>query len=166
MSRKVITLILVCLVVCTAVFAEVTKKTPIVFEAEDYNGNKVTSDIFKDYDVTMINFFTTWCGYCIDEMPELNKLYEQLPKNANLIAICADAYDSPDDLKDIMDYFDLKFTVLKMTVEQAYQVYKTLGFPTSIFVDKNGYFLKVLTGAPKNPLKDYGNAINSLLGSK
>ena len=166
MSRKVITLILVCLVVCTAVFAEATKKTPIVFEAEDYNGNKVTAEVFKDYDVTMINIFTTWCGYCINEMPDLNKLYEQLPKNANLIAICADAYDAPDDLAAIMEYFKLKFPVLKMTKAQVNQIYGVLGYPTTIFVDKDGNLLKAITGAPKNALQGYGDVISSLLGSK
>ena len=166
MVRKVLTLLILFFAVCAVIFAADTKRSPSNLDAEDYNGNKVTAEIFKNYDVTMINFFTTWCGYCIDEMPDLNTLYEQLPKNANLIAICADAYDSPDDLKDIMDYFELKFTVLKMTGEQAKQVYALLGYPTTIFVDKDGNFLKAITGAPKNPLKDYGNAINSLLGSK
>lgn len=127
-------------------------------------GNAVSADIFKDYDVTMINIFTTWCGYCIEEMPELNTLYSQLPKKANLIGICADAYEKPDDLVAIVDYFELKFPVLKMTDDQVDKLYNVLGYPTTIFVDKNGKLLDVITGAPKNPLKDYGSKINSLLG--
>ena len=127
-------------------------------------GNAVSADIFKDYDVTMINIFTTWCGYCIEEMPELNTLYSQLPKKANLIGICADAYEKPDDLVAIVDYFELKFPVLKMTDDQVDKIYNVLGYPTTIFVDKNGKLLDVITGAPKNPLKDYGSKINSLLG--
>ena len=127
-------------------------------------GNAVTADVFKDYDVTMINIFTTWCGYCIEEMPELNTLYSQLPKKANLIGICADAYEKPDDLVAIVDYFELKFPVLKMTDDQVDKIYNVLGYPTTIFVDKNGKLLDVITGAPKNPIKDYGSKINSLLG--
>lgn len=127
-------------------------------------GNAVTADVFRDYDVTMINIFTTWCGYCIEEMPELNTLYSQLPKKANLIGICADAYEKSDDLVAIVDYFELKFPVLKMTDDQVDKIYNVLGYPTTIFVDKNGKLLDVITGAPKNPLKDYGSKINSLLG--
>ena len=32
------------------------------------------------------------------------------------------------------------------------------------FFDKDGNILKVITGAPRNPLKDYSDVINSLLG--
>ena len=63
-----------------------------------------------------------------------------------------------------MDYFELKFPVLKMTDDQVDKIYNVLGYPTTIFVDKNGKLLDVITGAPKNPLKDYGAKINSLLG--
>ena len=139
-------------------------RSPANLTGEDMKGNAVTADVFKDYDVTMINIFTTWCGYCIEEMPELNTLYSQLPKKANLIGICADAYEKPDDLVAIVDYFELKFPVLKMTDDQVDKIYNVLGYPTTIFVDKNGKLLDVITGAPKNPLKDYGTKINSLLG--
>ena len=139
-------------------------RSPANLNGEDMKGNAVTADVFKDYDVTMVNIFTTWCGYCIEEMPELNTLYSQLPENANLIGICADAYEKPDDLEAIVDYFELKFPVLKMTDDQVDKIYNVLGYPTTIFVDKNGKLLDVITGAPKNPLKDYGSKINSLLG--
>ena len=139
-------------------------RSPANLTGEDMKDNAVTADVFKDYDVTMVNIFTTWCGYCINEMPDLNKLYSQLPENANLIGICADAYEKPDDLEAIVDYFELKFPVLKMTDDQVDKIYNVLGYPTTIFVDKNGKLLDVITGAPKNPLKDYGSKINSLLG--
>ena len=166
MHKRTVTSILLLLSVCAFIFAASAAKSPANLDAVDLNGNKVTAEVFKDYDVTMINIFTTWCGYCINEMPDLNKLYEQLPKNANLIAICADAYDAPDDLAAIMEYFKLKFPVLKMTKAQVDQIYGVLGYPTTIFVDKDGNLLKAITGAPKNALQGYGDVISSLLGSK
>lgn len=163
MRRKVI-LIILFVSVCSLLMASSATRSPANLTGEDMKGNAVSADIFKDYDVTMINIFTTWCGYCIEEMPELNTLYSQLPKKANLIGICADAYEKPDDLVAIVDYFELKFPVLKMTDDQVDKIYNVLGYPTTIFVDKNGKLLDVITGAPKNPLKDYGSKINSLLG--
>ena len=157
-------LIILFVSVCSLLMASSATRSPANLTGEDMKGNAVSADIFKDYDVTMINIFTTWCGYCIEEMPELNTLYSQLPKKANLIGICADAYEKPDDLVAIVDYFELKFPVLKMTDDQVDKIYNVLGYPTTIFVDKNGKLLDVITGAPKNPLKDYGSKINSLLG--
>ena len=76
-----------------------TEKFP-AFETTDTKGNKVTEKIFADKDITMVNVWGTFCGPCINEMPELQKIYERLPKNANLIGIVADV---PEGMKDGVD---------------------------------------------------------------
>ncbi|MGX4599073.1 TlpA family protein disulfide reductase [Faecalimicrobium sp. JNUCC 81] len=38
----------------------------------------------------MINIGNTGCGPCIEEMPEIEKLYKGLPKDININSICAD----------------------------------------------------------------------------
>ena len=70
------------------------------FKTTDSNGNEVTEKIFADKDITMVNVWGTFCGPCINEMPELQKIYESLPKNANLIGIAADV---PEGMKDGVD---------------------------------------------------------------
>lgn len=47
------------------------------FSAQDFDGNAVTKDIFADHDLTMVNLWTTTCGYCIEEMPVLNDLRKE-----------------------------------------------------------------------------------------
>ena len=47
------------------------------FTAADLEGNPVSEEIFKDYDLTMINIWATFCGPCISEMPDLGKLNEE-----------------------------------------------------------------------------------------
>ena len=103
--RKTVFVITLITLVSFACFA--ASNTFEGFEAEDYYGQKVSADIFKDHEITMVNIFTTWCGYCVSEMPDIEKLYKDLPEGSNIIAICADAYESPDDLKDIVEYFGL-----------------------------------------------------------
>ena len=46
------------------------------FTAQDLEGNDVDDSIFDDYDVTMINVWGTFCGPCIQEMPDLGQLAE------------------------------------------------------------------------------------------
>lgn len=47
-------------------------KTPFPeFSEADTEGNPVSSDIFADYDATIVNFWNNGCGTCIEEMPEL-----------------------------------------------------------------------------------------------
>ena len=46
------------------------------FETTDTKGNKVTEKIFADKEITMVNVWGTFCGPCINEMPELQKIYQ------------------------------------------------------------------------------------------
>ncbi len=131
------------------------------FQAEDYLGNPVTVDIFKDYDVTMVNIFTTWCGFCMREMPDIEKLSKNLPARAHLIGICADAYESPDDLTDIVDQFGLDFPIVKMQEYELDEICDVLGYPTTVFVDKSGKIIDVVAGAQS--YTGYLNYVKSLL---
>ncbi len=45
------------------------------FETTDIDGNTYTEKVFSDYDLTLVNAFTTWCSPCVNELPELEKLY-------------------------------------------------------------------------------------------
>lgn len=112
------------------------------FKTTDLNGNKVTSDLFSKNKLTMVNIWATWCGPCIDEMPEISKLYNELPIGTNVISICTDAGDDEDSLytaKEVMNKSNSKFktlipdVVLKKNLTDGIQV-----FPTTIFIDSKG----------------------------
>lgn len=116
------------------------------FETVDVNGKAVTQDILKDYDITMVNIWTTWCGFCVEEMPELQELYKGLPENVNMITICGDAADEPELTKEILTASKAEFTTLQgnKDLEKSVLQYVT-GFPTTIFVDSKGNVI----GAPQ-----------------
>jgi len=164
MLKKTIILLLV-LVVALPLFAASAKGSMASLKAEDYFGKTVDAEIFKPYDVTMVNIFTTWCTYCLREMADINMICSELPENANVISICADAYDAPEDLKEIVEFFKLNFTILKMTSEQVKQFYSVVGYPTTLFVGSDGTILDVQIGVPKyGAYIGYTSKINKLLG--
>ena len=76
-------------------------KTPFPeFSEADTEGNPVSSDIFADYDATIVNFWNNGCGTCIEEMPELEELYHQLQeRNINLIGVGADSGEGEEQLE-------------------------------------------------------------------
>ncbi len=64
------------------------------FTTQDINGKTYTQDMFRDYDLTMINLFTTWCSPCINEIPDLEKLSQEMAeKGVNVVGIVLDAAD-------------------------------------------------------------------------
>lgn len=120
------------------------------FSAQDMNGNTVTQDILADYDLTMVNIWATWCGYCIEEMPELQKLYESLPENVNLITIGTDAEQNKDLAADILKQSNTTFTTLigNESLEESLTRYVS-GLPSTVFVDNKGNFVgQGISGIP------------------
>ena len=62
------------LAACGSSGDELVSRTPFPqFSEVDTQGNTVTSDIFADYDATIINFWNNGCGTCIAEMPDLEE---------------------------------------------------------------------------------------------
>ena len=52
------------------------------FTVEDIEGNEVTHEVFADADLTVINIWGTFCGPCIQEMPDLGALSQELRRMA------------------------------------------------------------------------------------
>ena len=40
------------------------------FSTTDLEGNPVDESLLAQYDLTMVNVWTTYCGYCLKEMPD------------------------------------------------------------------------------------------------
>ena len=56
--------------------------------------------MFADYDLTMINVFTTWCTPCINEIPDLGKLYEEMKdQGVNIVGIALDTVGSSENVE-------------------------------------------------------------------
>lgn len=53
-----------------------------------WRANPSREEIFADYDLTMVNLWTTTCGYCIEEMPTLEKLRTEFPGGRELVQHC------------------------------------------------------------------------------
>lgn len=118
------------------------------FKTQDINGKKYTDDIFKKYELTLVNVFSTWCSPCIQEMPELEKLKTEMnPKGVNVIAIVYDSVNENgktepgviDTAKLLQEKADLTFPLLIPDKTDMNGRLKGIdGFPESFFVDKNG----------------------------
>jgi|GEM_PF-619590 len=139
------------------------------FETTDLNGNKVTQDIFKDYDVTMINVWATWCGPCMGELPEIQAIVGKLPERTQIISVCSDASDDPDYAADVVKKEGLTYPVLKPddSLNKCLLDYIE-GFPTTLFADSQGKLIgEPIIGVPKgNPGETYLQTIKDRQAGK
>ena len=127
-------------------------KTPFPeFSEADTEGNPVSSDIFADYDATIVNFWNNGCGTCIEEMPELEELYHQLQeRNINLIGVGTDSGEGEEQLETAQNILKEKgVTYVNISPDPEGEFYKDFvseifSYPTTYIVDGEGNII----GAP------------------
>ena len=111
------------------------------FTTVDLNDNTMTEDVFKSKDLTIINFWGTYCPPCIQEMPELGDWSKELPDNVQLIGIIIDVDNKTKMNKDtalqIVNETGANYTHLLMSDDFMTFAEQLIGVPTTFFVDKN-----------------------------
>lgn len=118
------------------------------FVATDLDGNTVTQEIFAQNKLTMVNIWATFCGPCINEMPELGELAEEYAeKGVAIVGIPVDVADGSGRIDEKLhskatdivsqtkaDYVHIVPTadMIKRKLSSVYSV------PETIFVDSQG----------------------------
>lgn len=115
-------------------------------------GDSIDESIFAEKEYTLVNVWGTFCGPCIREMPELQKLSEDMPGNMQMIGIVCDVYaDEPDTASaavDIVSDTGVTYTNLTYCAEFNDYLYNVEYIPTTFVVDSEGYVLaEVIVGA-------------------
>ncbi len=117
------------------------------FKAEDVKGNEVTKEIFSNYDLTLVNLFTTWCSPCISEIPHLSEIQKEFSdKGVNVIGIVLDVNedgktdeDKMKKLNEIIESTNAGYTiVLPDSVLREGRLKNVDSVPETFFVDKDG----------------------------
>jgi len=119
------------------------------FTTQDLNGNTVTNDIFSGKDLTVVNIWGTYCGPCINEMPDLAAWSASMPENVQLIGLVCDLSSADDTetlelAKSICEATGASYTSLIANQDFAELLYGVVGVPTTLFVSGDG----ALVGEP------------------
>lgn len=81
-------------------------------------------------DLTLVNFWASWCSPCREEMPLFNAIYQKyLDKNVQVIGVTIDSIDKAQPLLDSMD---IKYPI--------------------VYAEKTGFELMELTANPNGLL--------------
>lgn len=122
------------------------------FKTVDMDGNTVTEAIFAEKEYTLINVWGTFCGPCINEMPELQGINASLPDNFQIVGIVCDVPDDvPESRKaaiEIINKTGVTYTNLAVSEDMNYWFDIIQYVPTTILVDSNGNVVtEIIEGA-------------------
>ena len=147
---------------------EFKKYKKFEFKTKTLEGAKIDSSIFKDSKLTMINIWATSCGPCIEEMPDIQKLYEEVKgEKINVIGLVSDTPDADNEelAKQILQKKGAKFTNIIPDESIKNNILKNIpGTPTTLFVDSEGNIVgEFITGSHSK--EEYKKEIEARLKS-
>ena len=125
-------------------------------------GKEISNDVFKDSKLTVVNVWGSWCGPCVQEIPELQKLSENMKdKNVNVIGIAQDAGSNFQAVKEVLDKSKVTYQNIIPSGPTEDFVMSLQAFPTTFFVDSQGKIVYAIQGS-KN-LEGFTQIVDDLL---
>ena len=139
----------------SAVNAVKGSKSADDFTVYDGNMKEVRLSDFKGKPV-VVNFWATWCIYCVREFPQFEDAYRRYGDKVNFVMVdLTDNYrETMDSAKDFIRKNNYSFPVYFDMKNSAGQAYNISSIPVSLFIDADGNIVDTFVGAMSETMLD------------
>ena len=118
------------------------------FTVETIDGDTFTlSEVLKEKKLVLINFWATWCPYCIQEFPYMQEAYGQYQDQVEILALSVEPTDTPEMLQAYADEYGLTFKVGSDTKTDMGSQFAFMGIPTTLAIDRFGNIAYIKIGS-------------------
>lgn len=132
------------------------------FELKSLDGKTYRLSSLKGK-VVLINFWATWCKYCIKENPSLDRLYKKF-KDDEFIVLGISVDRSALTIENFLQKNPVSYPVLLDSKGEVFvKTYTVIGIPVTFLINKEGYIVKKLIGGQDFDSKKFVKSINALL---
>ena len=106
------------------------------FTLPDLAGNPVSFSEMRGA-VSLVLFWASWCGPCMQEMPEVQAMFEQY-RDQGFQVVAVNFGESKTTAQKTVDQLGVTFPVLLDRWGNVAAEYRVMGLPLSFFVDGEG----------------------------
>lgn len=96
--------------------------------------------------VVVLNFWASWCAPCLEELPTLEALQQQLPR-VQIIAVSTD--DDPAAYQRFLAAHGVTLLTVRDAAQRSNSLYGTFRFPETYVIDQRGIIRRKFIG-PQN----------------
>lgn len=114
------------------------------FTGELMDGTSITLSELQGKPV-IINFWATWCGPCVKEMPAFERLKDDFGDKIGIIAV-----NCGDDAETVKDFVEENGYTFPVVLDEEYSIsmlYPTNSIPYTVVLDAEGKVTHISTGA-------------------
>ena len=139
----------------TELYSTQTGFRALPFEGERFDTKESLSLEQQKGKYVYLDFWAIWCGPCLQELPGMKTLYEELDKSK--IEFIGVAGHSPaEGLQQVMEKSEITWP--QLSSDEIVKLYNVNGFPTTFLIDPEGMIIAkdLRTEELKSKLKELG----------
>ncbi len=106
------------------------------FELASLNGEKRSLSSFQGQ-IVVLNFWASWCGPCVEEMPGMQALYDDM-QGQDVTVVAVNVQEQPKVVEEFVTSNEFSFPVLLDRDGSVASRYGVRGLPTSYIVTPDG----------------------------
>lgn len=106
------------------------------FELETLDKTTIKLSDLRDKNV-ILNFWATWCGFCVEEMPDLQKLQEKY-KDEDLLILAVNVGETKEEVLEFVEENNLELQVVLDKDMSIANTYGVRSFPSTLTINKKG----------------------------
>ena len=95
--------------------------------------------------VVVLNFWATWCPPCVEEMPSLVKMQQQLKNRVVVLAVSVD--DDERSYRSFLKKNNVELLTVRDPRQKSNELYGTFKFPETYIIDQSGVLRRKFIGA-------------------
>jgi len=120
-----------------AIFAMITNVQAINMPLSDLSGGKINLNDYQG-NWLVVNYWATWCGPCILEMPELQAFHDANVDNGAMVIGINSEYIGSQQLQAFLDNYSITYPVFKSAPTQKSELGLIPGIPTTFLITPEG----------------------------
>lgn len=122
------------------------------FSATDTNGTVFDLND-KRGKMVVLNFFATWCGPCIQELPLLHELHNKYRESEAIEFVIVGREETAESVASFRHEHRFSFPMVADPEREIYSLYAKSLIPRTYLIDGQGQVVLVLTGFNEDDLK-------------
>lgn len=135
------------------------------FQLPKLEGDRLNLSTLKGR-IVVLDFWASWCGPCIQTMPEIERVVNELGGNEKIELIAINLQESKDRVAAAVKRLNLKASVVLDSEGDVARSYDATAIPQTVIIDREGNVAHLFIGGGPRIVTQFEEALSNILTSQ